>query len=121
MINVQQFPPTPSDNHLIHYPNVKTPLCPPYLPPPQVDPPISPPSPPPNTFYPSNQLINVSFLNVRSLRNKSSEIRDYVINNNLHVFCMVETWLSEGDTSVIASFLPDTYVFHPDVMAEVAV
>ena len=25
---------------------------------------------------------------------------------------MVETWLIEGDTSVIASFLPDTHVFH---------
>ena len=91
--------------------------------PPQVDQPTPPPSRPHVSPNFSNQVINVSLLNVRSVRAKSSQLRNYIIEKKLHVFCMVETWLTEGDTSVIASFLPDTHVFimFPGVIAEAAV
>ena len=67
----------------------------------------------PDPPHPTNSgIINVSLLNVRSLNNKCDVIRDFIIDNHLHVFCIVETWLKEGHTSVIASFLPDTHVFY---------
>ena len=60
----------------------------------------------------ANSIINVALLNVRSLRNKCCHIRDFIIDNNLHVFCIVESWLKDSDSSVIASFLPNTHVLH---------
>ena len=107
MINIQQ-----SNKFVQYQSNLSTPPCPPKLPPLRTDPPSPPPCRPHNSPKPSNQAINVSFLNVRAVRSKCSDLRDFIIDNNLHVFCMVETWLTPGDTSVVASFLPDTHVFH---------
>ena len=74
--------------------------------------PGDPPSPPSPSDLNNNNLINISFLNTRSARNKVNHIRDLIIEHRLHLLGMVETWIRDTDTSVIASFLPDTHVFH---------
>ena len=48
-------------------------------------------------------------LNARSVRNKCCSIRDLIIDNSIDVFCIVESWLTDTDTSVIAGLLPDTH------------
>ena len=74
--------------------------------------PTNPPRPTsPSTPKPTN-LINVALLNTCSIKNKTTDILDIIIDKNIHVFCLTETWLKEGQSSVITSFVPDTHVFH---------
>ena len=74
--------------------------------------PTNPPRPTsPSTPKPTNS-INVGLLNVCSIKNKVNDILDIIIDKNIHVFCLTETWLKEGQSSVITSFVPDTHVFH---------
>ena len=30
----------------------------------------------------------------------------------MDIFCVTETWLHDGETSTVASLLPDTHIFH---------
>ena len=60
----------------------------------------------------NQNTINVSLLNIRSVRNKCIDIIDLILDRNLHIFCLVETWLQNGQSALIASFVPDTHVFH---------
>ena len=60
----------------------------------------------------TKKLVHSCLLNARSVRNKCCELRDFIIENAVDLFFITETWLNEHDTSVIASFVPDTHVFH---------
>ena len=57
-------------------------------------------------------MINVALVNVCSINNKCNDILDIIIDKNIHVFCLTETWLKEGQSSLITSFVPDTHIFH---------
>ena len=39
-------------------------------------------------------------------------IRDLIIDNNIDILCLNETWLSETDTPVITALVPDTHSFY---------
>ena len=39
-------------------------------------------------------------------------IRDLIIDNNVDILCLNETWLSETDTPVITALVPDTHSFY---------
>jgi len=43
--------------------------------------------------------INIGVLNCRSLRNKTDFIQDHIIDNNLDVMAMTETWLSSNEAA----------------------
>ena len=64
-------------------------------------------------FEPKNRhKLNFSLLNVRSVRNKTNILRDYITDNFIDIFCLTETWLNEKETAVISEFVPETHVFH---------
>ena len=79
---------------------------------------LPPPTTPPSSISSSSTTIalknkiNVALLNVCSICNKCDDILDLIIDNNIHIFCLVETWLQNGQSSVIESFVPDTHTFH---------
>ena len=52
--------------------------------------------------------LDLCFLNVRSMRNKTEKIKDFIVENNYDVSALAETWLSPGDKdlSVIAEVVP---------------
>ncbi|XP_071504088.1 uncharacterized protein [Diadema antillarum] len=50
-------------------------------------------------------------INARSLRNKSSEFLDFVVDNKFDVVSVCETWLSTDDDAVIAELSPRGYTF----------
>lgn len=52
----------------------------------------------------------LSFLNIRSACNKDSVIRDYVVENDLDMLALTETWLNKTmQNRVSASMTPDGY------------
>ncbi|XP_063953981.1 uncharacterized protein LOC135153775 [Lytechinus pictus] len=55
--------------------------------------------------------LSMSMLNARSLRNKSDEFQDYVLEHNFDVVFICETWLTSSDDAVIANLLPQGYTF----------
>ncbi|XP_071965651.1 uncharacterized protein [Antedon mediterranea] len=62
----------------------------------------------------SNSLLsknNIKFcsINTRSVRNKTTEFVDFVIEHNLDVVALSETWLKPEDTSVIGNITPNGY------------
>ena len=65
------------------------------------------------TIPPQNKSkLRFSCLNVQSLRNKTSEFHDFVVENMLDVVAVTETWLeSSGDEIVIAELTPAGYTF----------
>ena len=56
--------------------------------------------------------LNIKVLNARSVRNKCLELRDLIIEDNIDILCITETWLHDGDTAAIASLVPDTHVLY---------
>ena len=54
----------------------------------------------------------VALLNVRSIRNKGAFITDHVLQHDIDMLCLTETWLSTDDESLVASITPDGYTFH---------
>ena len=52
----------------------------------------------------------MSLLNAQSARNKSCHLRDYVIDNDIDILCLSETWLSDTDGAVIAALTPESHV-----------
>ena len=45
-----------------------------------------------------NHNINVVSANCRSVRNRTNETVDYVIDNDVDIIGLTETWLHEGDS-----------------------
>ena len=46
------------------------------------------------------------------MSNKTTAIRQLIVENSIDILCINESWLSEEDTPVIADMLPDTHNFH---------
>ena len=52
--------------------------------------------------------------NAQSVRNKRLLIKDFIIENNVDIFALSETWLHPDDRNdqVIGDLIPDGYSFH---------
>ena len=48
-------------------------------------------------------------MNARSVRNKTTEINDFIIEQNADILLISETWLKDNDVSVTKSLLPPGY------------
>ena len=58
----------------------------------------------------TGKWIEFALLNTRSVRNKSPQIQDFVIENKLDFLAITETWLKEEDESdIIDSLTPNGY------------
>lgn len=57
------------------------------------------------------QSVSFCMINTRSIRNKTSEFNDFVIDNDLDVVGVCETWLHPDDDAVIAALNPGGYRF----------
>ncbi|XP_063962141.1 uncharacterized protein LOC135155811 [Lytechinus pictus] len=62
----------------------------------------------------SEQLLLCS-MNVRSVRNKSLIIYDFICDSNADLLPMTETWLTDSDSTILREFVPPGYKFihHP--------
>ena len=56
--------------------------------------------------------INCAVLNSQSVRNKTVEIRNLILEHRLEIFCLTETWLDERSEAVINEFTPSTHTFY---------
>ena len=57
------------------------------------------------------KFLRFANVNARSLKNKTAEIVDHVLSNNINVCIVTETWLKEADTIGIAALSPPGYLF----------
>ena len=58
-------------------------------------------------------MIDVCLLNARSIRNKTLIIKDFVIDNDINILTLTETWLNlnSNDQTIINSICPTGYLF----------
>ena len=63
---------------------------------------------------PTQSCVKAGVLNCRSVKNKTSAIVDHVIDSDLDLIALTETWLSSSDRDqrVIGEITPPGYVFH---------
>ena len=59
----------------------------------------------------NNNLLKCGLINIQSIRNKTIEIHELIIDEAYDIFCITETWLNELDTSVINEMTPSTHTF----------
>ncbi|KAK6191023.1 hypothetical protein SNE40_002773 [Patella caerulea] len=52
---------------------------------------------------------NLCVLNCQSIRNKTDELQEYLLDNDLDIFVAVETWLKPNDTVTLHKLLPSNY------------
>ena len=57
------------------------------------------------------QSVSFCMINTRSIRNKTSEFNDFVIDNDLDIVGVCETWLHPDDDAVIAALNPGGHRF----------
>ena len=57
-------------------------------------------------------FLNLSVLDVYSVRNIFCHLRDFVIHNYIDIFCMSETWLYDDDSGFIIALTPELHVLH---------
>ena len=59
----------------------------------------------------SNTQVQATFclLNTRSVRNKTTDIREYITEKHIDCLCITETWLTESDTVKINNMTPIGY------------
>ena len=50
-------------------------------------------------------------VNARSLRNKTADVVDHVVNSNIDICVFTETWLKDVDSVTIAALSPNGYCF----------
>ena len=55
--------------------------------------------------------LKMSLLNTRSVCNKAVLLCEHIVDKNLDVFLMTETWLKESDSLVINDLCPEGYAF----------
>ena len=59
----------------------------------------------------NSRYLNCGLINIQSVCNKTNEIRDLIIEKNLDILCVTETWLHELSTSIINEMTPSTHTF----------
>ncbi|KAK6191945.1 hypothetical protein SNE40_003516 [Patella caerulea] len=52
---------------------------------------------------------NLCVLNCQSIRNKTDELQEYLLDNDLDIFVAAETWLKPNDTVTLHKLLPSNY------------
>ena len=64
------------------------------------------------TFKPC-KAIDFCLFNARSIKNKAAEISEFVVDNNVDILALTETWLSPGDVDniIINEITPIGYAF----------
>jgi len=60
------------------------------------------------------KLLKTALLNARSICNKSEDIKDFIVDNDIDILCITETWLSgdDRDNIVIAQITPPGYAIY---------
>ena len=62
-----------------------------------------------------SKCLNVVSLNIRSLKNKTTSLFDFIVYQNMDVLVLTETWLCCGDNAVLNElFLPGYDIRHVD-------
>ena len=56
-----------------------------------------------------SKCLNFVSLNIRSLKNKTTSLFDYIVSQNIDVLALTETWLCCGDNAVLNDLLPPGY------------
>jgi hypothetical protein len=56
-------------------------------------------------------LLRIGMQNCRSVRNKCTTVSEYVLDKDLDVFCLTETWLSNYDAIDVSDLCPQGYSF----------
>ena len=56
--------------------------------------------------------LNLSLLNINSVRNKCCHLRDFVTDNSIDIFSMSETWLNDDESPIISALTPESHVLH---------
>ena len=58
-----------------------------------------------------NGDIHISLWNCRSACNKTNDIHELIIDTNIDILCLTETWIKENaDESIIKALTPDSYI-----------
>ena len=62
---------------------------------------------------PGLRLLQLAVLNFRSIRNKTLQIKDYIVDNDIDIMALTETWLKDHDNCefVMCDICPSGYVF----------
>ena len=60
----------------------------------------------------SAKLTNFALLNTRSLCNKTLQVKDYVVENDIDLLAITETWLLDQDSHTTRELCPTGYMLH---------
>ena len=53
--------------------------------------------------------LNFVCLNIRSLKNKTTSLFDFIVSHNLDVLALTETWLCNGDNIILNKLFPPNH------------
>lgn len=69
---------------------------------------------PVKSYTPRARFVNFCLLNARSINDKTTIIKDFVVENNIDLLGVTETWLqSDADNElIIRDLYPSGYSFH---------
>ena len=56
-----------------------------------------------------SKCLNFVSLNIRSLKNKTTSLFDFIVSQNIDVLALTETWLCCGDNAVLNDSLSPGY------------
>ena len=62
---------------------------------------------------PITNYTNIAVVNTRSIRNKTLEFIENVIDNDIQICIVTETWLSDGDDALITECTPQNFFMLP--------
>ena len=60
------------------------------------------------------RLLNFCLFNAQSVCNKTDDIIDYVLDNDIDICCITETWLNRDDSVTVAALQINGYKFHQE-------
>ena len=64
------------------------------------------------THLAKKNSLNLSLLNVHTVRKKCCHLRDFVTDSSIDIFCMPETWLYDDDSAILSALTPESHVLH---------
>ena len=59
----------------------------------------------------TNSFVNCCYVNIQSVGNKTVEIREFIIDHQIDILAITETWLAYGELAKIREITPDTHKF----------
>ena len=62
---------------------------------------------------PITNYTNIAVVNTRSIRNKTLEFIENIIDNDIQICIVTETWLSDGDDALITECTPQNFSMLP--------